>query len=243
MTDVQTLRDAYRADKATLLQAVRDSGASTRGIRTTLRKLSALADGTLRALWQRAAFQADFALVAVGGFGRAELFPHSDVDVLLLLPDGTNPDTDPALKLQIEEFIGSCWDAGLEIGSSVRSVTECVDEAAKDVTVQTSLVEARLVTGDKALFALFQARFAAALDPHAFFIAKTLEQRQRHNKFEDTPYALEPNCKESPGGLRDLQTILWMSKAAGFGDTWDDWPATAWPRPMRSNRSSATRRC
>ena len=221
MTDVQTLRDAYRADKATLLQAVRDSGASTRGIRTTLRKLSALADGTLRALWQRAAFQADFALVAVGGFGRAELFPHSDVDVLLLLPDGTNPDTDPALKLRIEEFIGSCWDAGLEIGSSVRSVTECVDEAAKDVTVQTSLVEARLVTGDKALFALFQARFAAALDPHAFFIAKTLEQRQRHNKFEDTPYALEPNCKESPGGLRDLQTILWMSKAAGFGDTWD----------------------
>ena len=221
MTDVQTLRDAYRADKATLLQAVRDSGASTRGIRTTLRKLSALADGTLRALWQRAAFQADFALVAVGGFGRAELFPHSDVDVLLLLPDGTNPDTDPALKLQIEEFIGSCWDAGLEIGSSVRSVTECVDEAAKDVTVQTSLVEARLVTGDKALFALFQTRFAAALDPHAFFIAKTLEQRQRHNKFEDTPYALEPNCKESPGGLRDLQTILWMSKAAGFGDTWD----------------------
>ena len=221
MTDVQILRDAYRADKATLLQAVRDSGASTRGIRTTLRKLSALADGTLRALWQRAAFPADFALVAVGGFGRAELFPHSDVDVLLLLPDGTNPDSDPALKRQIEEFIGSCWDAGLEIGSSVRSVTECVDEAAKDVTVQTSLVEARLLTGDKALFALFQARFAAALDPHAFFIAKTLEQRQRHHKFEDTPYALEPNCKESPGGLRDLQTILWISKAAGFGDTWD----------------------
>ena len=221
MTDVQILRDAYRADKATLLQAVRDSGASTRGIRTTLHKLSALADDTLRALWQRSAFQADFTLVAVGGFGRAELFPHSDVDVLLLLPDGTNPDADPALKLRIEEFIGSCWDAGLEIGSSVRSVTECVDEAAKDVTVQTSLVEARLVTGNKTLFALFQKSFAAALDPHAFFIAKTLEQRQRHNKFEDTPYALEPNCKESPGGLRDLQTILWVSKAAGFGDTWD----------------------
>ena len=221
MTETQELRDAYRAQKAAILQSVQDSGASTRGVRTVLHKLAALADGSLRALWERAAFQADFALVAVGGFGRAELFPHSDVDVLLLLPDGTNPDADPALKLRIENFIGSCWDSGLEIGSSVRSITECVDEAAKDVTVQTSLLEARLVTGSKALFAQFHERFVAALDPHAFFIAKTLEQRQRHNKFEDTPYALEPNCKESPGGLRDLQTILWMSKAAGFGATWD----------------------
>ena len=221
MNDVHSLRDTYRAQKAAILQSLQDSGASARSIRTVLHKLAALADATLRQLWLHNALSDDFSLVAVGGFGRAELFPHSDVDVLLLLPDGTNPDADSALKLRIEQFIGSCWDTGLEIGSSVRSVTECVDEAAKDVTVQTSLLEARLVTGSVPLFRHFEKQFSAALDPHAFFIAKTLEQRQRHNKYEDTPYALEPNCKESPGGLRDLQTILWVSKAAGFGATWD----------------------
>jgi [protein-PII] uridylyltransferase len=91
-----------------------------------------------------------------------------------------------------------------------------------DVTVQTSLLEARLVTGSKALFAAFEAQFKTALDPEAFFVAKTLEMRQRHSKFEDTPYSLEPNCKESPGGLRDLQVILWVAKAAGYGNAWDE---------------------
>ena len=222
MTSIQTLREEYRAQKTATLQAVQDSGASARGIRKFLHRLAGHADRALQGLWQQADFPDSFALLAVGGFGRAELFPHSDVDVLVLLPDGQDPDADAALKQRIEGFIGSCWDAGLEIGSSVRTVTECVDEAAKDVTVQTSLLEARRVTGNAALVSLFEQRFRAALDPHAFLVAKTLEQRQRHNKFEDTPYSLEPNCKESPGGLRDLQTILWVSKAAGFGRTWDE---------------------
>jgi len=222
LTSIQTLREEYRAQKAATLQSVQDSGASARGIRKFLHRLAGHADRALQGLWQQAGFPDSFALLAVGGFGRAELFPHSDVDVLVLLPDGQDPDTDAALRQRIEGFIGSCWDAGLEIGSSVRTVTECVDEAAKDVTVQTSLLEARRVTGNAALFGLFEQRFRAALDPHAFLVAKTLEQRQRHHKFEDTPYSLEPNCKESPGGLRDLQTILWVSKAAGFGRTWDE---------------------
>ena len=88
--------------------------------------------------------------------------------------------------------------------------------------MQTSLLESRLITGDRKLYADFQKRFRAAIDPQAFFVAKTLEMRQRHNKFENTPYSLEPNCKESPGGLRDLQMILWVAKAAGFGSSWDD---------------------
>ena len=219
--DLPALRLAYRARKGELFAALATSGTSTRGIRRTLGQLSDLADSTLQTLWQHAGFEQPFALVAVGGFGRGELFPSSDVDVLVLLPDHLSPDHDPALKHQIESFIGSCWDAGLEIGSSVRTVVDCLNESAQDVTVQTSLLEARLITGSSALFADFQSRFFAALDPKAFFVAKTLEMRQRHNKFENTPYSLEPNCKESPGGLRDLQVILWVAKAAGFGQDWN----------------------
>ncbi|MDD2882348.1 MAG: [protein-PII] uridylyltransferase [Rhodoferax sp.] len=222
MTELSALRTQYRADKAALISALSNSGASTRGVHTALHKLAALADGLLKNLWQRAGMTEPFALLAVGGFGRRELFPHSDVDVLLLLPDDQSPVLDAELKARIEGFIGSCWDAGLEIGSSVRTLAECLSEAAKDVTVQTSLLEARLITGSAALFGNFQTQFMTAMDPQAFFIAKTLELHQRHNKFDNTPYSLEPNCKESPGGLRDLQVILWVAKAAGFGSNWSD---------------------
>jgi [protein-PII] uridylyltransferase len=218
----QTPRERYRAEKAQVMDALLSTGASTRGIHGALQKLARVADETLRVLWHNAGFDKPFALVAVGGFGRGEMFPHSDVDVLLMLPDSADAEHDAALKTRIEAFIGSCWDTGLEIGSSVRTISECLAEAEKDVTVQTSLLESRLITGDNKLFARFRKQFQAALDPQAFFVAKTLEMRQRHNKFENTPYALEPNCKESPGGLRDLQVILWVSKAAGFGKSWDE---------------------
>ncbi len=221
MTDLSALRACYRAEKAALFESLLTQGTSTRGVSSALRKLSALADATLQTLWNSAGLAAPFALLAVGGFGRGELFPHSDVDVLLLLPDDQSPCADADLKARIEGFIGSCWDAGLEIGSSVRSVSECMVEAARDITVQTSLLEARLVAGSAALFNDFETRFYAALDPKAFFIAKTLELRQRHHKFDNSPYSLEPNCKESPGGLRDLQAILWVAKAAGYGNDWD----------------------
>ncbi|MEI6762097.1 MAG: bifunctional uridylyltransferase/uridylyl-removing protein, partial [Betaproteobacteria bacterium] len=221
MSDALALRARYRADKAALLQSLAASGTVTRGVRGALARLAVLTDDTLRLLWQQAGLASPLALVAVGGFGRTELFPCSDIDVLLLLPDDQSPQHDPALKARLESFIGSCWDAGLEIGSSVRTVDECLQEAARDVTVQTSLLEARLITGNAALYADFQQRYFAALGPRAFFVAKTLEMQQRHHKFEDTPYALEPNCKESPGGLRDLHVILWVAKAAGFGNNWD----------------------
>ena len=223
MFDPAALRTHFRAEKDALLQSLASSGtSSTRGVRATLGALSKLADTTLKALWQQAGFASPFALLAVGGYGRDELFPYSDVDVLVLMPDGESPDGDAALKARIEGFIGSCWDTGLEIGSSVRTLAQCLHEAANDVTIQTSLLEGRLITGSAELFAEFHKQFFAAIDPHAFFVAKTLELRQRHSKFEDTPYALEPNCKESPGGLRDLQVILWVAKAAGYGSNWDE---------------------
>ncbi|MGJ7578749.1 [protein-PII] uridylyltransferase [Variovorax sp. RHLX14] len=217
--DVATLREAYRARKLALFDTLRFARAPTRSVHAVLRQISALADETLIALWTDAGFGNSLTLAAVGGFGRGELFPYSDVDVLLLLPDANAVQVEPA---RIEAFIGNCWDAGLEIGSSVRTLVECLDEAARDVTVQTSLLEARLVTGDKKLFTNFRKQFFSAIDAKAFFAAKSQEMRHRHHKFDDTPYALEPNCKESPGGLRDLQSILWITKAAGFGNRWED---------------------
>ncbi len=173
-------------------------------------------DVALTRAWQEFELPAHTALVAVGGYGRGELFPHSDVDVLILLE---NP-ADGALQGKLEQLIQLFWDIGLHLGHSIRTVDECLIEAAADITVQTSLLEARLVSGSRGLFHFLRDRTMAALNPQAFFRAKTLELRQRHIKYEDTPYSLEPNCKESPGGLRDLQVILWVAKAAGLGDSW-----------------------
>ncbi len=159
------------------------------------------------------------ALLAVGGYGRGELFPHSDVDVLVLLP-AANPKTAETPLAAIEAFITSCWDTGLEIGSSVRTVAECAVMAQSDVTVQTALLESRYLCGSRRVFNHFRRVNAQVMDPKAFLRAKTLEMRQRHQKYEDTPYSLEPNCKESPGGLRDLQVVIWVARAAGLGKNW-----------------------
>ena len=219
---VPALRALYREQKNAMLDGLRAGGSGTRGIRGALTRLAGLTDAALRSLWQANGFGGDLALLAVGGYGRGELFPYSDVDVLLLLPDAADPARDTALRQRIEAFIGQCWDIGLEIGSSVRTVPECLSVAQGDVTVQTALLEARLIVGNRRLFKGFQARFSAQLDALDFFSAKRLEMRQRHAKYEDTPYALEPNIKESPGGLRDLQIILWTARAAGIGGRWED---------------------
>ncbi|MGI9135387.1 MAG: [protein-PII] uridylyltransferase, partial [Rhodoferax sp.] len=219
---VPALRTHYRTQKNQLLQTIAQSSTNARGVRKALRQLSQLADVVLKWLWLHAELGHPCALLAVGGFGRQELFPHSDVDVLVLVPDTHAPDNDLALTQRIEAFIGSCWDVGLEIGSSVRTLSNCLAEAQKDVTIQTALLENRLIVGNAALATQFQQAFFAALDPRDYFFDKTLEMRQRHTKFENTPYSLEPNCKESPGGLRDLQVILWVAKAAGYGQSWTE---------------------
>ena len=236
LADLARLRETYKHDKAAVLNTLANSGAVARGLKQTLRQLSILADGLLIQLWQNAGFAPELCLVAVGGFGRAELFPHSDVDVLVLLPDGLSPEHSPELQGQLERFIGSCWDTGLEIGSSVRTLSECLAESAKDITVQTSLLESRRVTGNTRLFTEFQKQYQAAMDPQAFWVAKTLEMRQRHTKFEDTPYALEPNCKESPGGLRDLQVILWVARAANLGNSWDELARKGLATPLEARQ-------
>jgi [protein-PII] uridylyltransferase len=215
------LRARFREGKARLLQEFREGRATSAQAARLLKALSRHVDGLLCDLWTHAMMPPGAALVAVGGYGRGELFPYSDIDVLVLLP---GPDTcgNDALRSAIEGFITACWDIGLEIGSSVRTVDECIAESQSDVTVQTALLESRYLCGAKRVFNTFRRANLDAMDPRAFLRAKTLEMRQRHQKYEDTPYSLEPNCKESPGGLRDLQMLIWVARAAGLGKSWTE---------------------
>ncbi|WP_109478628.1 [protein-PII] uridylyltransferase [Paraburkholderia sp. C35] len=210
--DATSLKADYKVAKTPLLERFK----TATNVDTLMRALARITDDALRGAWTACELPDTLALLAVGGYGRGELAPHSDIDILVLLPD----EPMPHLDTRIERFIGLAWDLGLELGSSVRTVSQCIEEAAADVTVQTSLLEARRIVGSAALFEGFSQRYREALDPRAFFQAKVLEMRQRHAKFQDTPYALEPNVKESPGGLRDLQLSLWITQAANFGSSW-----------------------
>jgi len=151
------------------------------------------------------------ALVAVGGFGRGELHPHSDVDLLILLAE-SQPDDE--LRSAIEAFVTLLWDAGFYLGHSVRTVEACVSEARKDISTATSLMESRLLSGGSEIFAnMLKATSAEKVWSAAeFFNAKFEEQIQRHEQYHETAYNLEPNIKEGPGGLRDIQMIGWVAK-------------------------------
>ncbi|MBC3810991.1 [protein-PII] uridylyltransferase [Undibacterium aquatile] len=181
-----------------------------------LKGLCRSVDHVLEKIWKHFDIPKECSLVAVGGYGRGELFPYSDVDVLILLDKAPTPETQSKLECLVQLF----WDIGLDIGHSIRTVEECLQESAADITVQTSMLEARLVCGSRSLFRKLQQCYAEAMNPQKFFQEKLLELRQRHVKYEDTPYSLEPNCKESPGGLRDLQVILWVARAANLGNSW-----------------------
>jgi [protein-PII] uridylyltransferase len=216
---VSALRTQFRQDKAELLASFAQTRPTATAAGQLTRALTRLVDELLTQLWAQCDLPEGAALVAVGGYGRGELFPYSDVDVLVLVP-GPATDLHTDASEAIGRFITACWDMGVEIGSSVRGVDDCVAEALRDVTVQTALLEARFVCGRQRLFAQFAKAQWEAMDPRAFLRAKTLEMQQRHVKYEGTPYALEPNCKESPGGLRDLQVVIWLARAAGLGRTW-----------------------
>ena len=156
------------------------------------------------------------ALVAVGGYGRGELHPYSDVDIMVLLSDDLPAEAEHGLSA----FITALWDIGLEIGHSVRTVEQCAEQARKDLTIATTLMEARLLAGPPDLFTAMQ----AAVSPQEmwpskeFFAEKRKEQIARHHRYHDTAYNLEPNVKGSPGGLRDIQMIGWVAKRH-FGAT------------------------
>ncbi|MCF6226181.1 MAG: [protein-PII] uridylyltransferase [Xanthomonadales bacterium] len=148
-------------------------------------------------------------LIAAGGFGRGELHPHSDIDLLILLPEAAQLKAD-----KVEAFIRALWDAGLNPGHSVRTVSQCIEDASEDVQFVTNLMEARIIDGDRNLYQQLKTGITAAKmwPTDTFFAAKMQEQKIRHEKYFDTAFNLEPNIKKSPGGLRDLQMIKWVTQ-------------------------------
>ena len=185
-----------------------------------LKRHAQLIDRTVKSVWRHAGLRPGAALVATGGYGRGELYPSSDIDLLVLL--GAEPDD--AERAALERLIGALWDIGLEIGHSVRTLEACLEMAADDITVRTTLLEARYLAGRRSLFRRLVSE--SKTDASSFFAAKKLEQEQRHAKHQDSPYSLEPNLKEAPGGLRDLHVIQWIARAAGMtsgiGRNWAD---------------------
>ena len=176
-----------------------------------VRHRSTLIDRILRALWRfRSIATEDIALIAVGGYGRAELHPHSDIDLLLLARD---EDSINRHASDLQDFITLLWDIKLDIGHSVRTMDECVTEAEGDLTIITNLLESRTLIGDETLYSELRARITpeAQWPAAVFFEAKSEELNTRHDKHNSADYNLEPNVKNSPGALRDIQTITWVA--------------------------------
>ena len=185
---------------------------SKANIEVIISDLTWFIDQLLTAAWQQYDWEdeKDISLLAVGGYGRGELHPYSDIDIQILL--GKN--NQKKYKKNIESFLTFLWDINLEVGQSVRTIKENKKQAANDITIATALMESRTVYGnpelhDKLILAVSKKKIWEA---KKFFTAKNNEQITRHAKYDDIEYALEPNLKVSPGGLRDIQTIGWISK-------------------------------
>lgn len=218
VTDAHTLK-AYRTFLQAANQALRQHFQDNAPITDLVHGRARLIDDLLAHAWTDiwpATLSAEIALVAVGGYGRGELHPASDIDLLILLADAPAgmADQPAAVQQHIEQFVTFLWDIGLEVGHSVRTVHECVHEAGQDITIATNLMEARLLAGPVELLQAMRASVGPeqVWPTRQFFEAKCQEQSQRHHKYNDTAYNLEPNVKEGPGGLRDIQMIGWVAK-------------------------------
>ncbi len=179
-------------------------------IRSLIEARANFIDVILHYAWFQHAWQDDICLLAVGGYGRGELHPHSDIDILILLGD----EVGTKYNDQLQAFVTFLWDIGLEIGSSVRGLTECIDIARDDITVATNILESRRIAGNDELRDQLQKRSGPdhIWSLPDFFKAKWEEQERRHDKHNNTECNLEPNIKNAPGGLRDLQMINWIAK-------------------------------
>jgi len=179
---------------------------------------SIVLDFLLSSAWKMFDWPADskVSLIAVGGYGRGELHPYSDIDLLILFDD---QEPEP-YQQSISEFLTFLWDIKLDVGSSVRSVEDCYQQSKIDITVATNLIESRTITGEPHLRRQMYERVTSeeAWDAKGFLNGKLAEQINRHQRTNNTEYNLEPNIKNSPGGLRDIHTIGWVAKRY-FGAT------------------------
>lgn len=208
MTD-QTLR--YLKEKEALKESFEETGDVARYLTCHTRLLESVIDERAKSL----SLPLGVALLAAGGFGRAEVFPFSDIDLLVLIPEDL-PENDAE---RVSSFLTSLWDLGLSVGASVRTARETLADCTQDIALSTNFLEARFLYGNKELFEATRAEYLKALNPVTFFREKELEMHQRRRKHDDTPYELEPDIKESPGGLRDIQVLLWCAQAAGLAET------------------------
>lgn len=211
MTD-QTLR--YLKEKEALKESFEETGDVARYLTCHTRLLESVIDERAKSL----SLPLGVALLAAGGFGRAEVFPFSDIDLLVLIPEDL-PENDAE---RVSSFLTSLWDLGLSVGASVRTARETLADCTQDIALSTNFLEARFLYGNKELFEATRAEYLKALSPVTFFREKELEMHQRRRKHDDTPYELEPDIKESPGGLRDIQVLLWCAQAAGLAETPED---------------------
>ena len=183
-----------------------------------LSKQTLLVDQLIVNVWQRLSISKDIALVAVGGYGRKELFPFSDVDILIVFEKEIS-DVD---QEAISQFITNCWDLGFKIGHSVRNIRQTKQEFNADISTATNLIESRFLIGSSIVFHKMNQVINTALSIKKFYKLKLQEQADRHRKYRDSAYQLEPNIKESPGGLRDLHMIRWLSISQGKGSTFKE---------------------
>lgn len=202
---ISTFKDAIEAIDKSLNFRFREG----ENIRTLIYERAQLIDCLLHFAWHQFKWHDNINLIAVGGYGRGELHPKSDIDILLLCADNTAQN-----KNTIESFLTLLWDIGLNVGHSVRTHEQCIEIAREDVTVVTNLMESRHLQGQQALLQKLHTDIAPdkMWPQHEFFDAKADEQRTRHARYNDTEYNLEPNVKNAPGSLRDIQNIQWVAK-------------------------------
>ena len=206
---MQSLSD-YKAYLNRLFEESKSRFTQAAPVREIVRSRATQIDTLLQSIWNNSGLaDSGLALLAVGGYGRGELHPFSDIDIAIVLAE------EPAreLELILQRFVTTLWDLGLDIGHSVRTLTETFDTARQDVTVMTNLLESRLIAGNQDLFSKITevVRSDELWQTGKFFAEKINEQKTRYRKFDDALQRLEPNVKESPGGLRDIQTISWVA--------------------------------